>query len=118
MMRFDLSDEEWAVLEPLMPSSRKSARKDDRKIMNAIFYVLRTGIPWRDLPERYGPSPIACWSFLVAMLPGPKHPDNPATFVRNQYRTVSLSLSYELPLRTALGNVALFGASSMDKLQT
>ena len=54
-MRFDLSDEEWAVLGPLMPSSRKSARKDDRKVMNAIFYVLRTGMPWRDLPERYGP---------------------------------------------------------------
>lgn len=54
-MRFDLSDEEWALLEPLMPRSRQSARKDDRKIMNAIFYVLRTGIPWRDLPERYGP---------------------------------------------------------------
>ena len=54
-MRFDLSDEEWALLEPLMPASRKSARKDDRKIMNAIFYVLRTGMPWRDLPERYGP---------------------------------------------------------------
>jgi len=34
---------------------RKSARADDRKIMNAIFYVLRTGMPWRDLPERYGP---------------------------------------------------------------
>jgi transposase len=54
-MRFDLSDEEWALLEPLMPKSRKSARADDRKIMNAIFYVLRTGMPWRDLPERYGP---------------------------------------------------------------
>jgi len=54
-MRFDLSDEEWALLEPLMPTSRKSARVDDRKIMNAIFYVLRTGMPWRDLPERYGP---------------------------------------------------------------
>ena len=38
-----------------MPKSRKSARTDDRKIMNAIFYVLRTGMPWRDLPERYGP---------------------------------------------------------------
>ncbi len=38
-----------------MPKSRKSARADDRKIMNAIFYVLRTGMPWRDLPERYGP---------------------------------------------------------------
>jgi transposase len=53
-MRFDLTDDEWALLEPLMPKSRKSARVDDRKIMNAIFYVLRTGMPWRDLPERYG----------------------------------------------------------------
>src|ERR1039458_4589926 len=55
VMRFDLSDEDWALLEPLLPKSRKSARVDDRKIMNAIFYVLRTGMPWRDLPARYGP---------------------------------------------------------------
>src|ERR1700687_527560 len=55
IMRFDLSDEEWALLEPLLPQSRKSARVDDRKIVNAIFYVLRTGMPWRDLPARYGP---------------------------------------------------------------
>src|SRR5450631_2461563 len=55
VMRFDLSDEDWAVLEPLLPKSRKRARVDDRKIMNAIFYVLRTGMPWRDLPARYGP---------------------------------------------------------------
>ena len=54
-MRFDLSDEEWALLEGHFPPARKSARADDRKIMNAIFYVLRTGVPWRDLPERYGP---------------------------------------------------------------
>src|SRR5476651_1175261 len=54
-MRFDLSDEEWVLLEPQMPKSRKIGRTDDRKIMNAIFYVLRTGMPWRDLPERYGP---------------------------------------------------------------
>jgi transposase len=54
-MRFDLSDEEWALLEPLLPKSRKSARVDDRKIVNAVFYVLRTGMPWRDLPARYGP---------------------------------------------------------------
>ena len=54
-MRFDLTDEEWALLEPLMPERRKSARVDDRKVWNAIFYVLRTGMPWRDLPERYGP---------------------------------------------------------------
>jgi transposase len=54
-MRFDLSDDEWAHLEPLMPQSRKSARVDDRAILNAILYVLRTGIPWRDLPDHYGP---------------------------------------------------------------
>ena len=54
-MRFDLSDDEWALLKPLLPKSRKSARVDDRKIVNALFYVLRTGMPWRDLPARYGP---------------------------------------------------------------
>src|SRR5712692_10200441 len=55
VMRFDLSDEDWVLFEPLLPKSRKSARSDDRKIMNGIFYVLRTGMPWRDLPARYGP---------------------------------------------------------------
>jgi transposase len=54
-MRFDLSDDEWALLEPLLPSKRKSARQDDRRVLNGIFYILRTGAPWRDLPERYGP---------------------------------------------------------------
>ena len=34
-MRFDLSDDDWALLEPLMPKSRKSARADDRRIMNS-----------------------------------------------------------------------------------
>jgi hypothetical protein len=34
-MRFDLSDEEWALLEPLLPKNRKSARVDDRRILNA-----------------------------------------------------------------------------------
>lgn len=33
------------------------ARVDDRRIINAIFYVLKTGSPWRDLPSRYGPYP-------------------------------------------------------------
>jgi transposase len=37
-MRFDLTDEEWALLESLMPKSRQSARVDDCKVMNAIFY--------------------------------------------------------------------------------
>lgn len=56
MARFDLSDTEWAIISPLLPNKpRGVARVDDRRMLNAIFYVLRTGSPWRDLPERYGP---------------------------------------------------------------
>ena len=56
MARFDLSDEEWAVIAPLLPMQGRGARRgDDRKVLNGIFYILRTGAPWRDLPERYGP---------------------------------------------------------------
>ena len=56
MGRFDLSDEEWVVIKPLLPrDGRGPKRKDDRKVLNGIFYILRTGAPWRDLPERYGP---------------------------------------------------------------
>jgi len=55
-MRFDLSDEEWAVIEPLLPKGGRGPRRvDDRRVLNGIFYILRTGAPWRDLPERYGP---------------------------------------------------------------
>jgi transposase len=56
MARFDLSDDEWAIIAPLLPLQGRGARRgDDRKVLNGIFYVLRTGAPWRDLPERYGP---------------------------------------------------------------
>ena len=56
MGRFDLSDHEWSIIKPLLPKpGRGPARKDDRVILNGIFYILRTGAPWRDLPERYGP---------------------------------------------------------------
>ena len=56
MARFDLTDEEWAIIERLLPpQGRGPKRKDDRQVLNGIFYILRTGAPWRDLPERYGP---------------------------------------------------------------
>lgn len=56
MARFDLSDEEWVVIAPLLPrNGRGPRRKDDRQVLNGIFYILRTGAPWRDLPSRYGP---------------------------------------------------------------
>ena len=56
MRRHELTDEEWAIIAPLLPNKvRGVARVDDRRVINGIFYVLRTGSPWRDLPERYGP---------------------------------------------------------------
>lgn len=56
MARFDLSDEEWIIISPLLPVQGRGAKRgDDRKVLNGIFYILRTGAPWRDLPERYGP---------------------------------------------------------------
>lgn len=56
MARFDLSDSEWAIIQPLLPNKPRGVpRTDDRRILNGIFYILRTGSPWRDLPERYGP---------------------------------------------------------------
>ena len=56
MARYDLSEAEWQLIEPLLPNKpRGVARVDDRRVLNGIFYVLRTGSPWRDLPDRYGP---------------------------------------------------------------
>jgi len=56
MARFDLSDAEWCLIAPLLPNKPRGVpRVDDRRVINGIFYVLRTGSPWRDLPERYGP---------------------------------------------------------------
>lgn len=56
MARYDLSDAEWRLVEPLLPPVGKGKRREgDRRVFNGIFYVLRTGSPWRDLPERYGP---------------------------------------------------------------
>ncbi|MEZ5812466.1 MAG: IS5 family transposase [Rhizobiaceae bacterium] len=56
-MRGDLTDEEWAIIEPLLSSERgRWARpaKDNRRFLNGMLPVLRVGCPWRDMHERYG----------------------------------------------------------------
>jgi len=56
--RGDLSNEQWAVLEPLLPKGKKSGRPplwSKRKLINGIRWRTRTGAPWRDVPARYGP---------------------------------------------------------------
>ncbi|RDJ22434.1 transposase [Bosea caraganae] len=53
MARYDLSETEWRLVEPLLPNKPRSvARGDDRRVINGIFYVLGTGSPWRGLPGR------------------------------------------------------------------
>lgn len=55
-MRYDLTDFEWSVIEPLLPKDRRGRKPgNNRRVLNGIFWVLRAGAPWRDLPERYGP---------------------------------------------------------------
>jgi transposase len=54
--RYDLTDVEWLVIEPLLPRKWRGVKRvDERRVLNGIFWVLRSGAPWRDLPERYGP---------------------------------------------------------------
>lgn len=55
--RFELTDEQWERLQPLLPQRARTGRPatDHRQIINGILWILRTGAPWRDLPERYGP---------------------------------------------------------------
>src|SRR5262245_12620333 len=58
MNRGDLTNTQWKRLQPLLPSQKpKTGRPavDHRRILNGILWILRTGAPWRDLPERYGP---------------------------------------------------------------
>lgn len=57
----DLTDEQWAVVEPLLPKPevREDGRgrpwRDPRDVLNGILWVLRTGAPWADMPDRYPP---------------------------------------------------------------
>jgi transposase len=54
--RHELSDAEWDLIRPLLPRPALGRpRLDDRMILNGIVWKFRTGVPWRDVPERYGP---------------------------------------------------------------
>jgi transposase len=57
LARGDLSDAQWERLEKELPGNGRRGRpwKDHRVVVNGILWALRTGAPWRDLPERYGP---------------------------------------------------------------
>lgn len=53
---FWLSDKQWAVIEPCLPTNQAGARRvDDRRVLSGIIHVLRSGCRWRDCPPIYGP---------------------------------------------------------------
>ena len=56
LKRHDLTDDEWARLELLLPGHPRQGHRwnDHRLVINGIFHRTRTGDPWRDLPERFG----------------------------------------------------------------
>jgi transposase len=56
--RHEVTDQQWEAINPLLPKRiARTGRKpaDARMMLNGILWVLRTGAPWRDLPERFGP---------------------------------------------------------------
>ena len=55
--RHDITDRAWAIIEPHLPGRKGvwgGVAADNRKFINAVIWILRTGAPWRDLPEEYG----------------------------------------------------------------
>jgi transposase len=63
--RYELSDYEWTAIKPMLPNKPRGVRRvNDRRVLNGIFWVLRSGAPWRDLPETYGPR-TTCYNRFV-----------------------------------------------------
>jgi transposase len=63
--RYELTDFEWSIIEPLLPNKPRGVpRADDRLVLNGIYWRLRTGSPWADIPERYGPY-TTCYNRFV-----------------------------------------------------
>jgi transposase len=65
IVRYELSDSEWATIKPFLPNKSRGVRRvNDRRVLNGIFWVLRSGAPWRDLPVCYGPR-TTCYNRFV-----------------------------------------------------
>ena len=64
-MRYELSDYEWTAIKPMLPNKPRGVRRvNDRRVLNGIFWVLRSGAPWRDLPAAFGPR-TTCYNRFV-----------------------------------------------------
>jgi transposase len=64
-MRYELTDYEWVAIKPFLPNKPRGVpRVNDGRVLNGIFWVLRSCAPWRDLPDNFGPY-AACYNRFV-----------------------------------------------------
>lgn len=64
-MRYELTDYKWTTIRPFLPNKLRGVpRVDDRRVLNGIFLILRSGAPWRDLTENFGPY-TTCYNRFV-----------------------------------------------------
>src|SRR5215468_2641654 len=64
-MRYELTDDEWVAIKLMLPNKPRGVpRVNDRRVLNGIFWVLRSGAPWRDLPDNFGPY-TTCYNRFV-----------------------------------------------------
>jgi hypothetical protein len=65
IMRYELVDHEWVAIKPMLPNKPRGVpRVNDRRVLNGIFWVLRSGAPWRDLPDNFSPY-TTCYNRFV-----------------------------------------------------
>src|SRR5262245_1678523 len=101
IMRYELSNEEWIAIKPMLPNKPRGVpRVNDRRVLNGIFWVLRSGAPWRDLPHNFGPYTTCynrfvrwrragVWAKIMSALAGAHDAAAPPSSVMNSRRLKS-----------------------------
>ena len=81
-MRYELTDHEWTAIRPMLPNKPRGVpRVNDRRVLNGIFWVLRSGAPWRDLPDDFGPY-TTCYNRFIRWRRADKLAANYLAFVQ------------------------------------
>lgn len=129
MARFDLTDFEWSVIEPLLPNKPRGVpRVDDRRVLNGIFWRLRTGAPWADIPERYGPHTTCVnrfnrwrragvWDRLLEAVSKAYDPGHERSSRTTRFRAAASAkagslMSVSISTRSTWGPICIFSASN------
>jgi transposase len=83
-MRYALRNAEWKLIQPnLLCEPRGIPRVDDWRILNSIFWVLRSSAPWRDFPECNGHTPLATTaSSALCLCPNAGYDNRPSSSAR------------------------------------